>query len=413
MAHLATVSGCVHPKYFERIIPEAAKKRTSVAEKNMMKRYQLALLPVSVLLVNCAKPNLDDSVSASSVMKGQVANRDMNKYPLNKVVCDPMGGPIGTNLKNGIEGSLAYRGATQPRWFSASEYLTKGVKSDKKLFFTDLFVPTRMFSEGFATQTSSVVTNDIGEKLIEYFGLKFKTELRLTEKDAPGAYDLAVLADDGVTVSMLDANGSNMLINGDGDHSTRMSCGSAPLNMTAGSGKTLNIDYYQGPRYHIALVMMWRPAQAGKDVQCDQQGTHMYFDPDHDSKPTQKYKDLLARGWKPIPAENFFLPDQVEVNPCVPGEPLQLQGPTVREVFYEQVDIVWTTSRAATSQVLVKDLLTGAETLTSSDQMLRTGHEVSVTGLISGRTYQFRAVSVAEDGGKVISIPLTITLPSF
>lgn len=364
-----------------------------------------------MFLVNCAKPNLDDSVSASSTVTGQIASRDMNKYPMNKVVCDPMGGPIGTNLKNGIEAQLSFRGATQPRWYSAGEYITKGIRSDKRLYFSDLFVPTRMFSDGFATQTSSVVTDDSGSKLIEYFGLRFKTELRLTAKQAAGAYDIAVLADDGVTVSVLGANGSNTIVNGDGDHMTKMSCGSKPLDMTHGSGKTLDIKYYQGPRYHIALVMMWRPAQSGKDSLCNQEGNDLFFNPENGSKPTQKYKDLLARGWRPIPAENFFLPDQVEINPCVAGEPLQLQGPTITSLFYNQVNLAWTTNRAATTQVLVKDMETGAETLTSSDQMLRMNHEISVTGLESGRTYEFRAVSVAEDGGKVISIPVTATLP--
>lgn len=377
-----------------------------------MKLKILALAPISLLITNCTKPNLDESVQASSTLTGQVASRDMNKYPINKLVCDPMGGPIGTNLKNGIAAELSYRGATQPRWYSALEYLTKGTKSDKKLFFSDLFVPTRMFSEGFATQTSGVVTNDLGEKLIEYFGLNFKTELRLTGEQASGSYDIAMLADDGVTVSTLGPDGKTTLINGDGDHSTRMSCGS-PINLSVGSGKTFEINYYQGPRYHIALTMMWRPAQAGLDPLCNQQGVSLFFDAENQSKPKQAYNDLLARGWKPIPAENFFLPDQVEVNPCVPGEPLQMNGPQVREVFYDQVDLVWTTNRTATSQVLVKEMSTGAETLTVSDNLVRTSHLVSVTGLISGKTYQFRAISVAEDGGKVISIPLTVTIPSF
>jgi hypothetical protein len=158
--------------------------------------------------------------------------------------------------------------------------------------------------------------------------------------------------------------------------------------------------------------MLWRPAQEGQDPMCNKQGTHLYFDPDKNSEPKQAYLDLLARGWQPIPAENFFLPDQVEVNPCVPGEPLQLDGPTITEVFFDQVDIVWTTNRAATSQVLVQDVETGAETLTASDQMLRMSHAVSVKSLTPGKTYKFRAVSVAEDGGQVISIPRTVTLPT-
>lgn len=377
-----------------------------------MKFNRLALVPLSFLIAHCSRPNLDDQVTAATTLPGQAANRNMNAFPLNKLVCDPMGGPIGTNLKNGIEAKLAYRGATQPRWYSSTDYLDKGVKSDKKLFFSDLFVPTRMFSEGFATQTSSVIVDDLGERLIEYFGLNFKTELRLIGDQPSGKYDLAVLADDGVMVASIGEGGKATLLSGDGDHPTKMICGN-PIDLTNGSGKSLDITYYQGPRYHISLVLLWRPAKAGKDPLCNQEGNNLYFDPDNGSKPKQGYKDLLARGWKPIPAANFFLPDQVEINPCVPGEPLQINGPTISEIFFNQVDLVWKTDRAATSQVLVKDVETGAETLTISDNLLRTSHQVSVAGLTSGKTYQFRAVSVAEDGGKVVSIPLTVTLPSF
>lgn len=376
-----------------------------------MKTQMLYVASIAVLVSACTQPNLDSQVAGVTAQGGHVASRDMNKYPINKLVCDPLGGSPGTRLKNGIEASLAFRGATQPRWYSTQDYLNQGVKSDKTLFFTDLFVPSRMFTQGFATQTSSVVQNDLGEKLIEYFGMRFKTELRLKAEQNSGLYDIAVLADDGVRISTVDAQGKTTFINGDGDHSTRMSCGE-PLNMAHNIGKTLEIDYYQGPRYHIALVMLWRPAQSGKDPSCDKQGTHLYFDPDKNSEPKQAYTDLLARGWTPIPAENFYLPDQVEINPCNPGEPLQLDGPYINEVFFNQVDVSWTTSRAATTQVLVKDIETGAETLTESDNRVRTSHQVSVTGLTSGKTYTIRAVSVAEDGGRVISIPKTVTLPT-
>lgn len=371
----------------------------------------LYVASIAVLVSACTQPNLDSQVTGVTAQGGQVASRDMNKYPINKLVCDPLGGSPGTRLKNGIEASLAFRGATQPRWYSTQDYLNQGVKSDKTLFFTDLFVPSRMFTQGFATQTSSVVQNDLGEKLIEYFGMRFKTELRLKAEQNSGLYDIAVLADDGVRISTIDAQGKTTFINGDGDHSTRMSCGE-PLNMAHNIGKTIEIDYYQGPRYHIALVMLWRPAQSGKDPSCDKQGTHLYFDPDKNSQPKLAYTDLLARGWTPIPAENFYLPDQVEINPCNPGEPLQLDGPYINEVFFNQVDVSWTTSRAATTQVLVKDIETGAETLTESDNRVRTSHQMSVTGLTSGKTYTIRAVSVAEDGGRVISIPKTVTLPT-
>lgn len=368
------------------------------------------LLALLVLSLSACSPPQDLAVSANSTLEqGQPATRNMNAYPLNKVVCDPWSsgtGPVGN--ENGIRARLGVRGTGQPAWTQSSDYVTHGQMSAQNLFFSDLFVPTRMFDQGFATQTSSVVANDQGEKLIEYFGLRFQTQLRLTAGDVPGDYEFAILSDDGTTMTI---DNQTTLISNEGTHPSKLGCGTHKISLAAGDRKDLDITYYQGPRLHISMILLWRPASATAEPLCGSSGNHLFFDPDHGSNPQQAYKDLLARHWAPVPARNFFLPGQQVFNPCVQGEPLEISGFAIKEVSSFQAELIWQSSRPATSQVLVRKVSTNEERLTDSDQILRTTHELRVEGLESDVTYELQAVSVADDGAKALGPKIVITTP--
>ncbi len=69
----------------------------------------------------------------------------------------------------------------------------------------------------------------------------------------------------------------------------------------------------------------------------------------------------------------------------------------------------WTTDIPATDQVLVTNTGTNVQTLTTSDNILRTTHSVPVTGLLPGVNYTLQAVSVGADLGKSISAPVTVS----
>jgi hypothetical protein len=75
----------------------------------------------------------------------------------------------------------------------------------------------------------------------------------------------------------------------------------------------------------------------------------------------------------------------------------------------ESFELSWSTDRLATSQVLVINLTTGQETLTTSDNILRTNHTISLRGLSSQTTYRIQGISQAEDGGKATSLPMDVT----
>ena len=134
--------------------------------------------------------------------------------------------------------------------------------------------------------------------MIEYFGLKFETVLKLRADQNEGSYELGTLADDGIIVKAKVDGVWKTIINNDVDHPTQMGCAASALNLNRDSAIPLEITYYQGPRYHIANVLMMREsANTGKDQECGKLGNTYYFDPNNQSVPLAPYQGLLARGW--------------------------------------------------------------------------------------------------------------------
>ena len=346
---------------------------------------------------------------------------DINAYPLNKVVCDPGGGGGGpTSPKNGIKSELFYRGSGQPRYYRAEDYIAHTTKSEANLFFSDMFVPTRMFSEGFSTQTSGVLKDDNGNKLIEYFGLKMNTNIRLTQEDAEGVYEFALLSDDGSIMKIKEAGSWRSIISNDGDHPTRLGCSSERITMTSDTKLETEVMYYQGPRYHISNVLLWRKLSdsqmAGQDPRCGLTGNNTWFDPNNNSTPTAEYNNLLSRGWKVVRPENFFLPDesneQTQYNPCTPGTNPIISNFRINELTSTDVFVSWTTDIPSTSQVLLIEVATGNARLTATDNVLRTNHSLQVNDLLNPDVlYSIQAVSVSEDLGRAISTPIEFRTP--
>lgn len=372
----------------------------------------LLLGMASSVLVSCGKKNGFEnlSVDIASTDKETASKYNVNLYKMNETVCDPWGGEEPPQPEKGIKASLHYKGAGGERYYTAREYIDKATKSSQTLFFTDLNVPTRMFHQGFATQTSDVVKDDAGEKLIEFFGMKFETVIKLRPDQAEGNYEIALLADDGVVLKGLVNGQIRTIVNSDGDHPTRMGCSVATINMTYDTALPVELVYYQGPRYHIANVMMWRKSEdAGKDPLCGATGNHLFFNPDQDSKPLQAYKDLEARGWEPISADNFHVPSDASYNPCTEGTAPVITGFRTLEIGSEDIQFSWNTDIPATTQVMLTDVATGEKIITDSDNILRQNHSVRARGLKPGTVYKAQAVAISADLGKGMSAEIEVS----
>ncbi len=102
---------------------------------------------------------------------------------------------------------------------------------------TNLDVPERVFSSGFPGLPY----------LFEWFGISYKGIIKIP---ADGEYTFKLISDDGAIFYL---NGQKVIDN-DGVHA--ISERTVTLSLTAGD-MSFTVDYFQGPRYYIALQLMW------------------------------------------------------------------------------------------------------------------------------------------------------------
>lgn len=362
------------------------------------------LIALSFFMVNCAGSN--SSETTSNPEQGPVNNFDVNQYALNKLICDPMGEDSPAPGPNdGLIATLYYRKQSQARFYDVMSYIDQGQESTQTLFFSEINVPTRVFSLGFPTETGDSVKNDGGDLLNEYFALKIQSVLKLGPEDEAGDYELALLSDDGAIMKIRDVEGVyQVVVDNDGDHPTKMGCGDV-ISMNNETELVVEIDYYQGPRYHISLIPMWRKVDASTQEEplCGRKGNSLYFDYRNDSTPQQAYDDLLDRGWEPIDADNWHLPAFANYNPCTQGTAPKILSPSIEntEGF---VTLRWRTDILAASQLLIENVATGEQTLTVSDNQLSFDHVITLTSadLEQGQDYIIQPVSISNDYGKTI-----------
>ena len=349
------------------------------------------------------------------------ASFDANAYSLSKVVCD---GSSAVSPQHGLMALLYYKPAGGPDITRLDQLETVYTVSEQHLFFNNIDVPTRLFQTGFMTATGDTVKDDQAQTLIENFGLVFKTQFELSPSETSGAYEFSLLSDDGAMLEVQDASGTwQPLINDDGVHPTSMSCSADSANpvlqIDAGKAYAFRLRYFQGPRYHIANVLMWRkvpnPAVNHRDASCGSSGNNYFFDPDHGSVALAPYAALLARGWSVVPAADFYLPtadlsQAQNFNPCFTADSPQITNAQILSAGNGQVTVQWTTDRPATSQAIVKKSNGDLVASSVSDNVLRTEHVVTVANLPAGVSLEVQVVSYSENQGLAMSSGIGFTL---
>ena len=321
-------------------------------------------------------------------------------------VCNPLDDGSGAqDSDQGVHGELFYVPPGGPQYSSVSDYINHATPVPVDLYFNQLFIPTRPFDRGFVTQSGITLTAGDGvTTLYEWFGIRFEGNLQLAPAQAAGNYQLAVLSDDGAVLSVGASDSALELINNDGWTPTRMRCATAPVSLAAGQRLPFTLDYFQGPRYHIALIMMWRPWPASpadvNDPLCDRSGNNFWFDSNQNPPaPTNNYNALLARGWTVVAPENLVLPGAQEENPCNAPAPV-LSGLSVGSVGSTTATVSWLTDIPATSQVVVTEVATGAVSFvpTPENPNLILVHSVPVSGLKTNTQYRVAARSKSSSG---------------
>ena len=212
--------------------------------------------------------------------------------------CDPSG-LLPSDPTSGLVGTLYNLDDNQVDSLGGhlDDYFQNGYENPSSVFLSHVNLPTQMFTTGFVSPGIGPLRKQDGTVLFEWFALKLKTFIKLAEQDPEGSYQFAILSDDGSR--MIIKNQDQALIDNDGI-----------------TGSRFLLQYFQGPRMHIAFILMWRLWEEGVDPAQGQAGNGLYFDPTvTPAAPQQAYLDLLERGWKPLSPENFALPEGI-TNPC-------------------------------------------------------------------------------------------------
>lgn len=319
-----------------------------------------------------------------------------------RTICDPFNTSSPSARDRGLIANMTYLSPEMPHYNHVHDYIDYGNIIESTLYFDRMYVPTRKFDLGFTTQSGQLILNTSGQAMYEYFGLRIESQLQLASNEPEGDYQLAILSDDGAVFSWKNSDGSETeFINNDGDHPTRMACASQPVHIKPGDKLPFILEYYQGPRYHISLVVMWRPWSATAETECGQSGNSRYFDYNVvPSAPKPLFYEMLARGWKVLENENYYFPAQAS-NPCVPEEaPLSISSFSILSSTRNSVTATWTSNIDSYDQLEVRNITTGVITRSTVSTTASTAHTVTVTGLTPNTLYAVTGISTT-DGGQV------------
>ncbi len=315
-------------------------------------------------------------------------------------ICNPFDASLIGDRTQGLMGSLYYTLPGETHFNHATEYIQYAHPvSEVSLFFNQINVPTRPFDHGFVTRSGEVIKTPAGNTLYEYFGIHFQGNITLNNNDTEGLYQFALLADDGAVFSLQDSSGNwQTLIDNDGVHPTRMGCATTPVDMKRGSYIPMDLKYYQGPRYHIAMVLMWRPWNgSAHDPSCGTQGNSLFFNSQTDpSTPQPAYNALLTRGWQVVSPSHYRLqaPSQ---NPCNEPAPL-VEDYIISQVTSTSVRVSWiTVNVAALGRVELTEVATG-QISTHSQKGFSTTHTINITNLKPNTLYSVKALSESSSG---------------
>jgi hypothetical protein len=211
-------------------------------------------------------------------------------------------------------------------WNTLDAYTTRAdaVPLETTLYFRSLNVPTRPFNAGFPLFNGGFLRDASNNTLIEFFRMDFDGFLELSDIDEEGEYEIATIADDGVRVQM--GLEQVAIINQPAVTASRFTCATQKVNMVRGMAQPLHVSYFQGPKYHIALMMMWRKASPAAEPLCNANnvGNELFFNSNvYDeathtpSDPQPAFRALEGRAWSVIKPVNYRLPDSELFNPCL------------------------------------------------------------------------------------------------
>jgi len=235
-------------------------------------------------------------------------------------ICNPLAqGSTQCINGNGWSGDLFYLNKEQQKKppTLVKQIISIGKEVPLKIHMSHIDIPTRNFTEGFQLSNYSKAMDESGNILTEWFALRLRSYLRLgTAK--PGYYQLSLLSDDGSLLMLGDSeiNGTKApLINNDNNHPTKLGCSIREIYLNSNTIEPIQLEYFQGPRTHIALVLLWKYLGQSKSMfnekslqepLCGVSGNDTFYGPaPYNNMTKYKYGELIKKGWQVIPASSF------------------------------------------------------------------------------------------------------------
>lgn len=232
--------------------------------------------------------------------------------PPGTVICDP----FTKSTSAGLKAHLWYYDQADGRTAinNLNDMFTKGTEvKDTLILFGKVNVPTISFEKGFTAGSGDKLKNSAGEDLVEWFGLKFTSNVQLADDESEGYYQMATLSDDGSILKVDQGSGLETVVNNDGWTATRFVCGSV-VHIKKGQKLPMELQYFQGPRTAIALNVMWRKVNASTVLMPSYCGSAADFF-ELDGPPMEKYRQLESDGWKVLKESNYSL-EEIIPNNC-------------------------------------------------------------------------------------------------
>lgn len=182
----------------------------------------------------------------------------------------------------------------QPQWNNIERYYIEGYRHPEEVYFSNFNVPRRSFNSGFG-RANQFLKNGKGEKLIEWFAIKVNGHIALPQNQESGFYHITSTSDDGIQV-IIDGN---KIIDNPNTHAVTIDCAKNLVYLEKGKEVPFELNYFQGPRYHIALQLLIKkvdnPANFKNSSLC--------------GKRSSTHTGLVKEGYKIITPPWFTLPN--------------------------------------------------------------------------------------------------------
>ena len=203
-----------------------------------------------------------------------------------EIICNPFKNSQCSTSSNGLAGYIYYLNSSQTKYNKKLDgYLKHGTRIPTLIHLNQVNTPFLYFEDGFQTNDGTLIKDLNGDTLYEWFSLRVSGFIMPNNGSKSKSYEFAMVSDDGMRV-ILDGK---TILQDDSLHSPRWRCTSQPYVFAPSENKSIEIHYFQGPRFHLAMALLYRVAGTGRD-----------------GCPTDYRISLNTGNWKAVPSKFLF-----------------------------------------------------------------------------------------------------------